>query len=271
MNKFQNSEVALQAKKLKKKIWTANEQYGMIENNDKIMVCLSGGKDSYTLLDLLMQMQKAPHIKFDIVAVHLDQKQPNYPAHILPECLEEIGVDFRIIEKDTYSIVIDKIETGKTMCSLCSRLRRGTLYQAAKDLGATKVALGHHREDIIETFFLNLFFNGKIETMPPKYKTDDGEHIVIRPLAYCKESEIEAYSKIKEFPIVPCNLCGSQDGLQRQNTKKMLKEWEQSYPGRIESIFTSFKNIHTTHMLDSNLHEFKKISIQEKRQLRSQY
>jgi tRNA 2-thiocytidine biosynthesis protein TtcA len=204
------------------------------------------------------------------VAVHLDQKQPNYPAHVLPEYLEEIGVDFRIIEKDTYSLVIDKIETGKTMCSLCSRLRRGTLYQAAKELGATKIALGHHREDIIETFFLNLFFNGKIETMPPKYKTDDDEHIVIRPLAYCKESEIEAYSKIKGFPIVPCNLCGSQDGLQRQNTKKMLKEWEQSYPGRIESIFTSFKNIHTTHMLDSNLHDFKKVSIQENHQLRSQ-
>ncbi|MDC3337520.1 tRNA 2-thiocytidine(32) synthetase TtcA [Flavobacteriales bacterium] len=254
------NRIKISSKKLRKKVWQANEQFGLIKEGDKIMVCLSGGKDSYTLLDLLSTMQNAPHINFSIIAVHLNQKQPNYPDHILPAYLDELQVDYQIIEKDTYSIVLDKIDIGKTMCSLCSRLRRGTLYQAASELGATKIALGHHRDDILETFFLNLFFNGKIETMPPKFKTDNGKHIVIRPLAYCKESDIEAYSALKEFPIIPCNLCGSQDGLQRQLAKKMLHEWEEKFPGRLESVFTSFKNIHPSHMLDTTLYDFQKIS-----------
>lgn len=253
-------QIKISSKKLRKKVWQANDDFGMIENNDTIMVCLSGGKDSYTLLDVLIKMQNAPHINFNIVAVHLNQKQPDYPEHTLPDYLDELNINYKIIEKDTYSIVLDKIDSGKTMCSLCSRLRRGTLYQAASELGVTKIALGHHRDDIMETFFLNLFFNGKIETMPPKFKTDDGKHIVIRPLAYCKETEIEAYSLLKKFPIIPCNLCGSQDGLQRQLTKNMLNDWSEKFPGRLESVFTSFKNIHPTHMLDSALNDFHSIS-----------
>ena len=253
-------QIKISSKKLRKKVWQANEQFGLIKEGDKIMVCLSGGKDSYTLLDLLMKMQNAPHINFSIIAVHLNQKQPNYPRQVLPTYLDKLQIDYQIIEKDTYGIVLDKMDAGKTMCSLCSRLRRGTLYQAATELGVTKIALGHHRDDILETFFLNLFFNGKIETMPPKFKSDDGRHIVIRPLAYCKESEIKAYSELKEFPIIPCNLCGSQDGLQRQIAKKMLHDWDEKFPGRLESVFTSFKNIHPSHMLDTALFDFQTIS-----------
>ena len=196
-----------------------------------------------------------------LLAVNLDQKQPNYPAHILPEYLTQLGVNFKILEKDTYSIVIDKVPEGKTMCSICSRLRRGNLYTAAEDLGVTKIALGHHRDDIIETFFLNVMFSGKIETMPPIYKTDNQKHIVIRPLAYCKEADIEQFSIEKNFPIIPCNLCGSQDNMQRQNIKTMLQDWELKHPGRTEVIFNSLKNISPSHMLDRNLFNFNEAKI----------
>lgn len=245
------------SKRLRKAVWTANEDFNLIEDGDKIMVCLSGGKDSYTMLNLLLDIQKTGKIDFEIIAVNLDQKQPGFPEEVLPNYLTELGVPFKIYEKDTYSVVVDKVPEGKTMCSLCSRLRRGNLYTAADELGATKVALGHHREDIIETFFLNLFFNGKLETMPPKYRTDDDRHTVIRPLAYCKEAEIRRYSNMKQFPIIPCNLCGSQEGLQRVVIKKMLSNWDEKYPGRTESIFTALKNISPTHMLDPKLFNFK--------------
>lgn len=243
-------------KRLQGSVWAAVQDFKMIEPGDKVMVCLSGGKDSYTMLDMLMKMQRAKTTDFEIIAVNLDQKQPGFPEHILPEYLKSLGVPFKILERDTYSIVKEKIPEGKTMCSLCSRMRRGTLYGAAEEMGITKIALGHHREDIIETMFLNLFFNGKMEAMPAKYKTDDNKHVVIRPLAYCKEADIEAYSKEKEFPIIPCNLCGSQDGLQRVVVKKMLSQWDKEFPGRIESIYNAMKNIHPSHMLDRNIFDF---------------
>lgn len=258
MGKVEKEEKQL-INRLRGVVVRAINKYGMIEEGDKVMVCLSGGKDSYTMLDILMHLQRTLPYKFDIVAVNLDQKQPGYPEHILPEYLASIGVDFRIVEKDTYSIVKDKIPEGKTMCSLCSRLRRGNLYSTAKELNATKIALGHHREDIIETFFLNLFFAGKMETMPPKYLTDNGEHIVIRPLAFCKENEIETYAALKGFPIIPCNLCGSQPKLQRQMIKQMVKNWEKEYPGRTESIFGAISNIAPSHMLDTHLFNFQSV------------
>lgn len=243
-------------RRIRKAVWKANEDYGLVKEGDKIMVCLSGGKDSYTMLDILMHMQKSPLLNFEIVAVNLDQKQPGFPEHILPEYFQKVGVEFKIVERDTYSIVVDKVPEGKTMCSLCSRLRRGILYSVAEELGCNKVALGHHREDIMETLFLNMFYGGRIETMPAKYKTDNGKHVVIRPLAYCKEADIEQYSILKEFPIIPCNLCGSQDGLQRQAIKDMLKEWDRKSPGRKEIIFKSIKNISPSHMLDKDLFDF---------------
>ncbi|MFT6746330.1 MAG: tRNA 2-thiocytidine biosynthesis protein TtcA [Glaciecola sp.] len=241
---------------IKKSVWKANADFSIVEEGDKIMVCLSGGKDSYTMLEMLIHMQSTPLLSFEIIAVNLDQKQPGYPTHILPEYLKEKGVNFKILEKDTYSVVIDKTPAGKTMCSLCSRLRRGTLYQAAKELGCNKVALGHHREDILETFFLNLYFSGKLETMPPIYETDDKALKVIRPLAYTKEKDIEFYSDFKKFPIIPCNLCGSQDGMQRQVLKKMMNEWDENYPDRKEVVFNALKNISPSHMLDKNLFDF---------------
>ena len=240
-------------------VFKAVNDFGMIKAGDKVMVCLSGGKDSYTMLDMLLSLQKSVPYNFDIVAVNLDQKQPGFPEEILPNYLTNLGVDFEIIEKDTYSIVKEKIPEGKTMCSLCSRLRRGTLYEKAKEIGCTKIALGHHREDIVETMFLNLFFAGKMETMPPKYRTDDGAHVVIRPLAYCKEKDIEKYSQLMEYPIIPCSLCGSQDGLQRQIIKNMMINWEKDFPKRTDSIFAAMKNIAPSHMLDHELHDFKKI------------
>ena len=243
-------------RRIRKAVWKANEDYGLVKEGDKIMVCLSGGKDSYTMLDILMHMQKSPLLNFEIVAVNLDQKQPGFPEHILPEYFQKVGVEFKIVERDTYSVVVDKVPEGKTMCSLCSRLRRGILYSVAEELGCNKVALGHHREDIMETLFLNMFYGGRIETMPAKYKTDSGKHVVIRPLAYCKEADIEQYSILKEFPIIPCNLCGSQDGLQRQAIKDMLKEWDRKSPGRKEIIFKSIKNISPSHMLDKDLFDF---------------
>ena len=241
-------------KHLRRDVWDAWQTYSLIESGDRVMVCLSGGKDSYTLLDVLLHYQKESDIKFEIVAVNLDQKQPGYPEEILPKYLTELGVDFKIVEKDTYSIVVDKIKPGNTMCSLCSRLRRGNLYTIADEIGATKIALGHHRDDIIETFFMN--YGSRIETMPAKYRTDDDRHTVIRPLAFCKESEIEVFSEGKDFPIIPCTLCGSQENMMRKKVKKMIKDWDEEFPGRSTSIFNSFKNINPSHMLDAGLFDF---------------
>jgi tRNA 2-thiocytidine biosynthesis protein TtcA len=246
-------------KKLRHQVGKAINDYKMISPNDKIMVCLSGGKDSYSMLDLLLHFQKTAPINFEIVAVNLDQKQPGFPQDVLPNYLKSIGINFKIIEKDTYSIVKDKIPEGKTMCSLCSRLRRGILYSTANELGATKIALGHHRDDIIETLFLNMFFAGRMKAMAPKLRSNDGKNIVIRPLAYCKEEDLEAFSKIKNFPIIPCNLCGSQLNMQRKIIKDMLKNWEKQYPGRIDSIFNSLKRVSASHLLDTRLYDFVKL------------
>lgn len=248
-------------KKLRRETWKAIEAYGMLDHGDKIMVCLSGGKDSYTLLDMMLHFQKESSIQFDIIAVNLNQKQPGFPEEVLPNYLTSLNVPFQIIEKDTYRVVKEKTPEGKTTCSLCSRLRRGTLYEWAKKLGANKLALGHHREDIIETFLLNLFFSGKLEAMPPKYKTDDGHHMVLRPLAFCKESDITTYADYKQFPIIPCNLCGSQPNLQRQLIKTMLKTWEEKYPDRNSVIFNSLKNVSPTHLLDAELNDFKNLRL----------
>jgi len=246
-------------KRLRRDAWNAIEEYKMLEDGDKIMVCLSGGKDSYTLLDILLHYQKASGINFELVAVNMDQKQPGFPTEVLPNYFKENNIPFLIVEQDTYSVVKEKIPEGKTTCSLCSRMRRGRLYATAKEIGANKIALGHHRDDIIETFFLNLFFGGKLEAMPPKYKTDNGEHIVLRPLAFCKEKEIIAYSDHKQFPIIPCNLCGSQPKLQRQIVKKMIQDWENQYPDRSSIMFNALKKVHPSHLLDSNLFDFKSL------------
>lgn len=248
-------------KRLRRLVAEAVSDYKMIEANDKIMVCLSGGKDSYTLLDVLLYLKKVAPIDFSIVAVNLDQKQPGFPEHILPAYLESVGVDYHILEKDTYSIVKEKIPEGKTTCSLCSRLRRGALYTYADEIGATKMALGHHRDDIVETFFLNLFYGGTLKAMPPKLLSDDRRNIVIRPLAYCSEKDIAAYAKIKEFPIIPCNLCGSQDNLQRQVIKDILHSWEVKHPGRTELMFKALKNVAPSQLADTNLFNFKDLII----------
>lgn len=247
-------------KVLRRQTGQAISDYNMIEDGDKIMVCLSGGKDSYTLLEILSQLKAVAPINFDIIAVNLDQKQPGFPEHVLPEYLDQLGVDYKIVEQDTYSIVKEKLEPGKTTCSLCSRLRRGILYKTAKELGATKIALGHHRDDMLATMMLNLFFAGKLKSMPAKLVSDNGEHVVIRPLAYCKEKDIEAFAKLQQFPIIPCNLCGSQPNLQRQLTKDMLNDWELNYPGRLETMFTAIQNVVPSHLADTNLYDFKSIS-----------
>lgn len=246
-------------KRIRRDTGKAIEQFGMIESGDKIMVCLSGGKDSYTLLDTLLYLQRVAPIKFQLVAVNLDQKQPGFPEHVLPEYLQQLGVDYQIVEEDTYSIVKDKIPEGKTTCSLCSRLRRGILYKTAKRLGATKIALGHHRDDMIETMFLNLFHGGKLKSMPPKLVSDNGEHVVIRPLAFCREKEIARYAEAQQFPIIPCNLCGSQENLQRKQIKAMLNQWDKQSPGRIESIFTAMQNVTPSHLADASLFDFKSV------------
>lgn len=256
LQKLQDNSIEKIQNRLRKSVWQVQEEFKLIEPGDKVMVCLSGGKDSYTMLNILLHMQKALKNNFEIIAVNLDQKQPGFPNHILPDFLSSINVPFKIIEKDTYSIVTEKIPEGKTMCSLCSRLRRGVLYDTASELGVTKIALGHHKNDVLETFFLNLFFSGKIETMPAKYKTDDHRHIVIRPLVYCKEADIEAFAQYSQFPIIPCNLCGSQENMQRKVVKKMLSDWEQTYPDRKEIIFTALKNIHPSHLYDTSLYNF---------------
>lgn len=247
-------------KRIKRNVGKAISDFSMIEDGDKVMVCLSGGKDSYTMLDILMQLKERAPINFDIVAVNLDQKQPGFPEEILPAYLSNLGIEYKIVEEDTYSIVLDKIEPGKTTCSLCSRLRRGILYRTAKELGATKIALGHHRDDMLETLFLNMFYGGKMKSMPPKLKSDNGEHIVIRPLAYCSEKEIIEYSLAKEFPIIPCNLCGSQENLQRKIIKEMLQDWDKNHPGRIATMFKSMQNIVPSHLVDSDLFNFNDMS-----------
>ncbi|MBV6627968.1 MAG: tRNA 2-thiocytidine(32) synthetase TtcA [Rivularia sp. (in: Bacteria)] len=242
--------------KLRTKVGQAIRDYNMIENGDRIMVCLSGGKDSYTMLDILLTLQRKAPIDFDILAVNLDQKQPGFPEHVLPEYLKSLGVPYRIVQEDTYTTVTRIIPEGKTMCSLCSRLRRGILYRVAKEENATKVALGHHRDDIVETLFLNMFYARSLKAMPPKLKSDDGENTVIRPLAYCSEEEIQSYARIKKFPIIPCNLCGSQENLQRVQIKQMLQSWEKQNPGRIDSLFGSLQNVVPSHLADTKLFEF---------------
>ncbi|NRB81408.1 MAG: tRNA 2-thiocytidine(32) synthetase TtcA [Saccharospirillaceae bacterium] len=243
-------------KKLRHETGKAIIDYNMIEDGDRVMVCLSGGADSYTMLDILIQLQAAAPISFDIIAVNLDQKQPGFPEDILPRYLENLGIEYKIVQKDTYSIVKDKIPEGKTTCSLCSRLRRGILYNAAVELRATKLALGHHADDIVETLFLNMFFGAKMKTMPPKLISDDKRNIVIRPLAYCREADIKAYSAFKAFPIIPCNLCGSQENLQRQAVKKMLAQWDETNPGRVNNCFNSIRNIVPSHLADLKAFDF---------------
>jgi tRNA 2-thiocytidine biosynthesis protein TtcA len=244
------------AKRLRRQVGTAIADFNMIEANDKIMVCLSGGKDSYAMLDVLMGLREKSPVPFELFAFNLDQKHPGYPAHILPDYLTSLGVPFQIAVQDTYSTVKRVIPEGKTMCSLCSRLRRGVIYRVATEIGATKIALGHHRDDILQTFFLNAFFGGKLKSMPPKLGSDDGKHVVIRPLAYVEERDLEAYSTLKQFPIIPCDLCGSQDNLQRQQVKLMLRDWEKHFPGRVESIFRALQNASPSHLLDRNLFDF---------------
>ncbi|MCK4834122.1 MAG: tRNA 2-thiocytidine(32) synthetase TtcA [Gammaproteobacteria bacterium] len=243
-------------KKLKHKVGEAILRYNMIEDGDRVMVCLSGGKDSFTLLELLMVLQKKAPISFELVAVNLDQKQPGFPEHILPGYLDEIGVEYHIVEQDTYSIVKEKIPEGKTTCGLCSRLRRGILYSFAEKIGASKIALGHHQDDIIETFFLNMFFNGQLKTMPPKLLSDNKKHVVIRPLSLCRESDIVSYAEIKGYPIIPCNLCGSQENMQRKVVKGMIQKWEQETPGRSEMIMRSLQHVVPSHLADDALFDF---------------
>jgi tRNA 2-thiocytidine biosynthesis protein TtcA len=243
-------------KRLRRLVGQAVGDFGLIEAGDRVMVCLSGGKDSYGLLDILLSLQDRAPLSFEIIAVNLDQKQPGFPAHVLPEYLNARGIPFRIVEQDTYSTVKRLIPEGATMCSLCSRLRRGVLYRVAAELGATKIALGHHRDDILATFFLNLFFGGKLKTMPPKLVSDDGRHVVIRPLAYVRERDLARYADVQAFPLIPCTLCGSQDNLQRKQVNAMLREWEKRFPGRLESIFNALANVVPTHLLDRRLQDF---------------
>jgi tRNA 2-thiocytidine biosynthesis protein TtcA len=249
------------AKRLRRNVGRAIEDFNMIEEGDRVMVCLSGGKDSYTMLDILLSLRRSAPVDFEIVAVNLDQKQPDFPAEVLPNYLRELDIPFHVIDEDTYSIVKRVVPEGKTMCSLCSRLRRGILYRFARENGMTKIALGHHREDIVETLFLNLFFGGKLKTMPPKFQSDDGKHIVIRPLAYCKEEDIAEYARERDFSIVPCNLCGSQENLQRKQIKSMLNEWEKKFPGRVETIFTSLQTVSPSHLLDRALFDFESLGV----------
>jgi len=243
-------------KRLCRLVGEAIGDYGMIEAGDRVMVCLSGGKDSYALLDVLMKLRERAPLRFELVAVNLDQRHPGYPEHVLPDYLRSLEIPFRIEVQDTYSVVKRLIPEGETMCSLCSRLRRGVLYRVARELGATKIALGHHRDDILETFFLNLFFGGKMKAMSPKLQSDDGQHVVIRPLAYVAESDLEAYAEVKRFPIIPCDLCGSQPTLQRKQVKQMLREWEKRHPGRVESMFRALSNLTPSHLLDRKLFDF---------------
>ena len=259
----QAHKAAYEANKLEKRLrrlaGQAIADFGMIAASDRVMVCLSGGKDSYGLLDILLKLRDAAPLDFEIVAVHLDQRHPGYPERVLPEYLSRLGVPYRIERQDTYSVVKRVVPAGKTMCALCSRLRRGVLYRIASELGATKIALGHHRDDILETFFLNLFFGGTLKAMPPKLASDDGRHVVIRPLAYVPEEDLAAYAGSRGFPIIPCNLCGSQENLQRAQAKAMLREWERRFPGRLESIFGALTNVVPSHLLDRSLFDFRAV------------
>ena len=248
-------------KRLESEVGKAIADYNMIEQGDTVLVCISGGKDSYAMLSVLMAMQKRAPVDFRLIAMNLDQKQPGFPADVLPAYLAGLGVEYRIVEQDTYSIVKEKIPEGKTTCSLCSRLRRGVIYRTAKELGANKIALGHHRDDIVHTLFLNLLFGGKLKAMPPKLLTDDGAHVVIRPLAYCSENDIARFARGMEFPIIPCNLCGSQDNLQRQKIREMMAGWDQRYPGRTESVFSALQNIVPSHLADNALFDFKGLHV----------
>lgn len=250
-----NNFKRLQAR-LRGLVGKAIEDFRMIEEGDRVMVCLSGGKDSYTLLDILLSLQRSAPVSFELVAVNLDQKQPGFPAHVLPDYLTALGVPWHIIEQDTYSVVKRVIPEGKTMCGLCSRLRRGALYRYASEHGITRIALGHHRDDIVETLFLNMFFGGKLKAMPPKLRSEDGRHIVIRPLAYVAEHDIERYARARQFPLIPCSLCGSQENMQRLEIKNMLRDWEKRYPGRTETIFSSLRNVVPSHLADPGAFDF---------------
>ena len=243
-------------KNIRRDVGHAISDFGMIADQDLVMVCVSGGKDSYALLDVLLSLKRHAPISFDIHAVNLDQKQPGFPKETLPKYLEGLGVTYTVLEKDTYSIVKEKIPSGKTYCGLCSRLRRGILYNFAEEIGADKIALGHHRDDIVETLFLNMFHGGKLKAMPPKLLSDDKRNIIIRPLAYCKESELEKFSDLMQFPIIPCDLCGSQNNLQRQVVKQMLRQWDKEFPGRVETIFRSICNVSLSHLADVSLYPF---------------
>ena len=249
-------ESAKLAKRLRRLVGQAIEDFSMISAGDRVMVCLSGGKDSFALLDVLMRLREKSPVPFELIAVNLDQRHPGFPAHVLPDYLTALGVPFRIEVQDTYSVVKRVIPEGKTMCGLCSRLRRGVLYRVAGEVGATRIALGHHRDDILETFFLNLFHGGKLKAMPPKLVSDDGRHVVIRPLAYVEEADLAAYAELRAFPIIPCDLCGSQELLQRKQVKAMLREWERQNPGRVESIFSALTSVTPSHLLDRQLHDF---------------
>ena len=249
------------SRRLETAVGKAIADYNMIEDGDTVLVCISGGKDSYAMLSILMALQKRAPVKFRLIAMNLDQKQPGFPADVLPKYLAGLGIEYRIVEQDTYSIVKEKIPEGKTTCSLCSRLRRGVIYRTAKALGANKIALGHHRDDIVHTLFLNLLFGGKLKGMPPKLLTDDGAHVVIRPLAYCSEGEIAKYARGMAFPIIPCNLCGSQSNLQRQKIREMMADWDARYPGRTESVFTAMQNIVPSHLADTSFFDFRDLHV----------
>jgi tRNA 2-thiocytidine biosynthesis protein TtcA len=260
LSKKEKTEFNKLQKRLRRNAGKAIADYSMIEAGDRVMVCLSGGKDSYAMLDVLMSLQRNAPVEFELVAVNLDQKQPGYPEEVLPTYLDQLEIPYYILEKDTYSIVKQVVPEGKTTCGLCSRLRRGNLYSFAAEIGASKIALGHHRDDIVETLFLNMFFNGSLKAMPPKLLSDDGANVVIRPLAYCKESDLAAYAHYKAFPIIPCNLCGSQENLQRVQIKRMLADWEKQYPGRTETIFRAIRNVAPSQLADTQLFDFNALS-----------
>jgi tRNA 2-thiocytidine biosynthesis protein TtcA len=257
-------------KKLRNRVGKAIAEYNMIEESDVVMAALSGGKDSFVMLDILLALQKAAPINFTIIAVNLDQKQPGFPEHILPNYFESLNIPYYIVDKDTYSIVMEKVPEGKTTCGLCSRLRRGTLYSFAESIGATKIALGHHMDDIVETMFLNMFHGGKLKAMPPKLRSDDKRNVVIRPLSFCREKDLIKFSEYKKYPIIPCNLCGSQENLQRQSIKAMLSDWEKVNPDRIENIFNSIKNISPSQLADTNLFDFMNLPI-DRSETRKEY
>ncbi len=264
MSRKEKYDVNKLHKRLRRLVGSAITDFNMIEAGDRVMVCLSGGKDSYAMLDMLRSLQSHAPLQFELIAVNLDQKQPGFPSHVLPEYLTKIGVPFRIIEQDTYSVVKRVIAEGKTTCSLCSRLRRGALYRVASEIGATKIALGHHRDDILETLFLNLFYGGKLKAMSPKLMSDDERHIVIRPLIYCKEKDLVAYAEVQDFPIIPCDLCGSQKNLQRQVIKDMMQQWDKKFPGRLETMFTALRNVQPSHLVDNVLHDFQGLKVGNK-------